>query len=294
MDETDLVLVKKLMENSRLTFRELAEISNLSVGAIHKRIKGLIEDETINAFTARPSVFALKSLHVAIFGISKAKSMDTLSKELGQHENTYFTAIASGKFIYAVAYLRDISELQNYSIFVSKTGQIDEPTVGIINYPYITLPESLTSIDHKILKTLNRDSRKSYTDIGDDVGLSAKTVRKRLDRMIENKIATFSIEWTPKAANNFMTVFHLFLKEETNIFSTIQHLYEKYSKNVAYCLSYSNIPNFITMHTWAATSRDSQRIQEELQEEGFKDVIPHIILYGEYFDCWVDQLLRIK
>jgi len=158
----------------------------------------------------------------------------------------------------------------------------------------LTIPEPLTSIDYKILKTLNRDSRKPITDIADDVGLSAKTVRKRLDRMIENNLATFTIQWAPIFENNFMTVFHLYLKENSDMNSTIQHLYEKYSQNLAYCISYSNIPNFITMHTWAKTSKDSQKIQEELQTEGFKDIIPHIILNGYHYNCWVDQLLRTK
>ncbi len=294
MDEIDLIIVRKLLENSRLTYRELAEIANMSVGAIHKRIKSLIDDETIDAFIARPSVYALKSLHVATFGISSARSMDALSKELGQNENIYFVAVAGGKFLYIVAYLRDISELQDYTTFVSKTSKINNPTIGIINVPYITTPESLTSVDYKILKTLNKDSRKSITDIADDVGISTKTVKKRLDRMILNQLASFSIQWTPKAENNFMTVFHLYLNEDSGINSAMQKVYEKFPNNVAYCISYSNIPNFITMHTWAKTSRDSQKIQEDLQNEGFKDVIPQIILFGDYYDCWVDQLLRTK
>ena len=86
----------------------------------------------------------------------------------------------------------------------------------------------------------------------------------------------------------------MYLKEKTEIHSILKHLYEKYSQSIADCISYSNIPNYITMHTWAKTSKDSQKIQEALQTEGFKDIIPRIMLYGYYFDCWVDKLLRIK
>ncbi|MFX1566888.1 MAG: winged helix-turn-helix transcriptional regulator [Promethearchaeota archaeon] len=294
MDEIDLIIIRKLMENSRLTYRELADIFDMSVSAIHKRIKNLVEDGTINAFIARPSILALKSLWVVVYGTSNGKSIDDVSKELGQHENIYFIAIAGGKFLYIVAYLRNISELQDFTSYVSRTSQISEPTIGIINTPYLTLPEQLTTIDFKILKSLNRDSRKPITDIADDVGISAQTVRKRLDRMIENNLVSFTIEWTPKAENSFITVFHLSLHEETDINSTIQYIYQKYSHNVAYCISYSNIPNFFTMHTWAKTSRDAQKIQEELQTEGFKNITPRIVLYGNYYDCWVDQLLRTK
>ena len=293
MDEIDLFILRKLLENSRLTYRELAEMNNMSVSAIHKRIKKLEDGGIITAFIAQPSIVALKCLFVLIFGTSDAKSMDAVSKELGQHESVRFVGIAGGKFLYITAYLRDISELQDYGAHVSKTAQISEPTIGIINVPYITTPKPLTRIDYKILKTLNRDARKPITDIADDIGLSAKTVRKHLDQMIENKLASFSIQWMPHK-NNFVMVFHITLNEGTDMNSTLQHLNERYSQNIAYCLNYSNIYNLITLHTWAKNTQDAQKIQEELNTEGFKDVIPHIFIDAKWYDCWVDQLLRTK
>ncbi|MBA7636128.1 hypothetical protein ES703_43743 [subsurface metagenome] len=292
MDEIDFIILKKLMENSRVTYRELAEIINMSVSSTYKGINKLVDDEVIEAFTARPSAIALNYLSVIIHGTSKAKSMDLLSKELGQHESIKFIAITGGKFLYIGGYLRDLSELQDFSVYVSKTAQMNEPTIGIINIPYITPPESLTSIDYKILKSLNKDSRMPITDIADDVGLSAKTVRKRLDRMIKNNLILFTLELSVMKV--FSTGFNLYLKEGTNIASTMQYLYEKYSKNISYCYSCSNIPNYIAMHTWTKNAQGSQKIQEELQTEGFQDVIPHIFLTSKFYDCWIDQLLRTK
>jgi len=293
MDEIDLLILRKLLENSRLTYRKLADMTDMSISGIHKRIRRLEDDGIIAAYVAQPSVIALKFLFVLIFGTSDAKSMDSVSKELGQHESIRFVGIAGGKFLYITAYLRDISELQDYGAYVSKTAQISEPTIGIINMPYLTTPEPLTSIDFKILRTLNRDARKPITDIADDIGISAKTVRKHLDRMSENKLASFSIQWMPHK-NNFVTVFHIILNEGTDMNSKLKHINEKYSQNIAYCLNYSNIPNLITLHTWAKNTQDAQKIQEELHTEGFKDVIPHIFIDAKWFDCWVDQLLRTK
>ena len=76
--------------------------------------------------------------------------------------------------------------------------------------------------------------------------------------------------------------------------STIQHINEKYSKNIVTCFSYSNIPNLITLETWSKNAQESQKIQEELQSEGFKDVLPQIALSEEFYDCWIDHLLRTK
>ncbi|NVM35455.1 MAG: AsnC family transcriptional regulator [Candidatus Lokiarchaeota archaeon] len=293
MDEIDLIILKKLNENSRLTIRELAEITDISVSAIHKRIKILEDKGNICGYIARPSIIALKCLWVMIFGTSNAKSMDAVSKELGQHESVMFIAITGGKFLLISGFLRDITELQEYSSYVSKTAQMSEPTIAIYDVRYKTVPEPLSRIDFKILKTLNKDARKPITEIADDVGVSTKTIRKRLDHMIENNLADFSIQITPHM-NSFVTIFHLFLKEGTNITSTLEYLGEKYSKNLFYYVSFSNIPNLIQLNVWTKSPQDAQKIQEELQKEGFKDMIPHIVLSVQWYDCWIDQLLRTK
>lgn len=294
MDEIDLIILRKLREDSRLTYRKLADLINMAVSTIHKRINTLKEDEVILGFTARPSIIALKSLVVTVFGTSNAKSLSAVSKELGQNENIVSVAWASGKMMYISGILRDISALRDHSIYVSKTAKMSEPTVGIIDVPYITLPEPLTSIDYKIIKSLNRDSRKPLVDVADDVGLSTKTVKKRLDRMIENNLVEFSIEWSDKAENNLTTSFHIHLKEGTDLITTSKYLFEKYNQNVIGCIAFSNIPNFIIMITWTKNTQESHEIEEKLQTEGFREVIPHLIIYTDYHDCWVDNLLRSK
>ena len=294
MDEIDLLIQQKLLENSRLTYRELAEITDISVSAVHKRLKKMEEEEIITAYNARPSILALNYLPVLIFGTSSAKSIDALCKELGQHESIFSITIASGKFLYISAHLKNISELQEYGSYVSRVAQISDPTIGIFGAPYESFPESLTNIDYKILKSLNRDARKPIIDIAEEVGLSAKTIKKRLDRMIEANLASFSIEFTPLYKDSFVTMFHLELNMGSDMNSTIMHLYKKYSQNIVVCASFSNLPNFILLEIWTKTVRDSQRIQEELQTEGFKDVVPHIFLSISWFECWIDQFLQMK
>ena len=49
MDEIDFIIIKKLMENSRVTYRELADMTNMSISAIPKRVNKLVDDEIIKA-----------------------------------------------------------------------------------------------------------------------------------------------------------------------------------------------------------------------------------------------------
>ena len=47
MDEIDFIILKKLMENSRVTYRELAELIDMSVSTIHKHINKFEDEEII-------------------------------------------------------------------------------------------------------------------------------------------------------------------------------------------------------------------------------------------------------
>jgi DNA-binding Lrp family transcriptional regulator len=294
MDEIDLQIQQKLLANSRMTYRELAEKTNISVSAVHKRLKKMEKEEIISTYNARPSILALNYLPILIFGTSSTRSIDALCKELGKHESIFSITVASGKFLYISAYLKNISELQEYSSYVSRVAKISDPTIGIFGAPYESFPDSLSNIDYKILKSLNREARKPIVDIAEEVGLSAKTVKKRLDRMIEANLTSFSIEFTPLYKDSFVTMFHLELNMGSDPNSTITHLYQKYGQNIVVCASFSNLPNFILLEIWTETVRDSQRIQEELQTEGFKDVVPHIFLSISWFECWIDHLLQKK
>ncbi|MCY3413016.1 MAG: Lrp/AsnC family transcriptional regulator [Candidatus Heimdallarchaeota archaeon] len=293
MDEVDLHIMQLLTINSRLTNRELADATSLSVSAVHKRIKSLEENQVITAYIARPSIIALNSIPVVIFGRSKAKSMKIIKELLGSHENIFSIAIASGNMIYISGMLRNISELQVISTFAQSEGLLDDYQVGLVNEPYGS-PVQLSPTEFKILKSLNRDARKSLVDVAKDIGSSAKTVRRYLEEMIDEQKVSFTIEWAPLYQQSFISVFHIYTTASQNTSEMVQKLIEKFSNNLVVCVSFGNIPNFILLETWSPSARDSQDILEELQEEGFTDIIPHVLLSINWFSNWIDDLIDSK
>ena len=121
MDEIDLQILLLLANNSRMTFRELSENLNLSVSAVHKRVSSMTETGVITAFVARPSMHALKYMYLFVEGVSSAKNLEKLCDDIGEHENVSAVGYAAGNWMYIIAHLRDITELQSFSIFVTKT-----------------------------------------------------------------------------------------------------------------------------------------------------------------------------
>ena len=86
------------------------------------------------------------------------------------------------------------------------------------------------------------DSRKPTSDVAEELGVSTKTVRRRLNRMTKNYLDLFSIDWYPDASNDIMSAFHVQLKPDADP-NTPNVLWQKHYPNTLFYWGFSNIPN---------------------------------------------------
>ncbi|MDH5402554.1 MAG: Lrp/AsnC family transcriptional regulator [Candidatus Heimdallarchaeota archaeon] len=294
MDHIDLAILHQLMKNCRVTNREIANVTNLSVSAVHKRIKALEEENVIIDYTARPSITALNCIPVVIIGKSRSDSMEEIKNKIGNHENVFALSIASGNYLYISILLRNLSELRDAVTTITILGDIDEPIVGIVNEGFKTQSKRFSEIERKILKTISRNGKKSYTDISQEIGSSVKTVKRIIERMIEDDSVTFTIEWAPLYRESFVSVIHININTGDNILEIQKDIFEKFNKNIIISAIFSNIPNFILLEIWTQTPSENQLIIEKLQEQDYKNVTPHILLSISWYKCWVDNLFYIE
>ncbi|MEM3601570.1 MAG: winged helix-turn-helix transcriptional regulator [Candidatus Bathyarchaeia archaeon] len=298
MDKADVILCQLLLANSMLSYRELADKLNLSVTAVHKRIQSLIELGIIRKFTANISLGALKAIHIIIFGASKRDSLQNLDAEMARHGSIYWLAIGGGNFLYVGAYLRCMAELENLISYVRNVAGIFEPTVGFTSPASIFTAASksgdavLYDLDYEIIRSLKDNSRRSTAEIAEELGVSAKTVRRRLSRMIKNGLVEFSMEWYPDASNDIITVFHIRLKPEADK-SAINTISKKYSPNMLFHWGFSNVPNFFLAFIWTNTMKELQNIRRNLEkEETVQSVTSNILFTGYILETWRDSLLK--
>ena len=299
MDKTDIILSQLLLINSRLPYRDLADKLGLSVNAVHRRIKALIKSSIIRTFTAKISLSALNGLTVIVFGRSETRSVEAREK-LGNNDSTYWVGVAGGNYLYVGAHLKNISELEPYVDYVKKVAQMSDPTVGIVRRDPLerVQPPSETALhplDYQIIYALHNNSRKAVSDISEELGVSAKTVRHRLSRMIREGSIELSIEWYPDASNDIMTIFHLHLGAAADKSKVGSLLIKKYSPNALFFWSFSNLPNLLLCVVWTNTMKELQDIRERFQgEEVFESAVPNVLYTGYIFDTWRDKLVLEK
>lgn len=295
MDETDIILIKLLMANSRTSFQKLADKLGLSVNAVHKRIQVLKKSGIIRTFTAKINLSALNVLSVLVFGRSIADSLSKIPKKFEAHDSIYWVAVAGGNYLYIGAYLKGISDLEPFMAFVKKEAQLSDPTVGIIP-PVTSHPTprdtTLYPLDYQIIYELHTDSWKNLSDIAEVLGVSAKTVRRRLSRMIDEEIIELSLEIYPDVANDITTAFHLKPKASVAPNEALSLLYTKYAQNLLVPWSFSNLPNLLIVIVWTKTMKETKEIQESFEnEETIESVILNILYTGYIFDTWRDELI---
>jgi len=204
-----------------MSYREIAEKMDLSITAVHNRIQILVDMGVIRKFTASLSIIAQNAIHILIYGVSKVISINNVKAKLENHGNIYWLAVAGGNTLYVGAYLRNIAELDALVKFVRETAEMPEPTVGLTGSPIpaalknIQIKTALCELDYKIIRSLKENSRKPISNVADEVGVSVKTARRRLDYMRKNFLIQLSIEWYPDESNDIISIFHIRFRTES-------------------------------------------------------------------------------
>ena len=110
--------------------------------------------------------------------------------------------------------------------------------------------------------------------------------------MIGNDLIELSLEWYPDVANDIMTLLQLHLKPEVDK-NEIYSIFKKYSPNMLFFWSFSNMPNILLCAIWANTMKELQSLREKLEKEAsVVSVVPNILYIGYIFKTWRDQLIE--
>ncbi|MFA5312026.1 MAG: AsnC family transcriptional regulator, partial [Methanomassiliicoccales archaeon] len=243
MDEVDFSICRSLFENSRQTFSALGASLGLTPQAVHKRVQDLTEANVIKAYVARPSVTGMGRLWVLVHGWSKGRSMKEVADRLASSPDVMVMMAASGNHIYVHGAVLNANGLASFVSFVQKEAAISDPVVGIINIPPLNPESAMTSLDMQILKALRTDSRRPANEVAEEIGISVKTAKKRIDRLQKEGLVHFSIHWRPDSLGDTLSNVHLSLKDGVGRDRVAVALIKICSPYAMSTYSFSNLPN---------------------------------------------------
>ena len=151
----------------------------------------------------------------------------------------------------------------------------------------------LCDLDYKIIRALKDDSRKAVADVAVTLGVSAKTVRRRLNRMISNNLIELGLEWYPDKSNDIITLVDVHLKADADLGTVPFQLLRKYAPNALFYWCFANVPNTVTYTVWTNSMNELQNLRESLEKEpSVACVVSNILYTGYVFNTWRDQLIE--
>lgn len=220
INEKDLLILRKLLEDGRMSSASISKEIDLGREIVNYRIKRLIKENLIVKFIPKLNEEAMQYQEFII--LLKLNLDDEISKEkfiresMGNKYLIWTVKSESGWDLIIRLYALSISEfkeklneiLENYSsilanyytIISSEEIKENEMEVisrnlfeeGVSGVDFSTIKKgSLPQIDNKdreILNLLENDARVQYKEIADKLDISSDTVKYRIDKMKEQGI----------------------------------------------------------------------------------------------------------
>jgi len=291
-----VALSRMLMRNSRTPYSELGKELGLSPQMVHRRVQHLMDVEIIRGTYAALSFKAMKAMWVIVHGWSKANSMDEVAHDLRGDPHVAIMQVASGNYVYVHGNVTDAVGLAELVTSVQRSAKLSEPQVGIVQTPPLG-HDGLSGMDLRIIKALANDTRRPVNEIAEELGTTAKTVRRRLDRLMKEDLVQLSINWQPDTMGDMVSQIHLVLKEDVPNEKAAYLMIKKYAPGIIRSYTFSNVPGFILLTYCNRNAREMQDTCRELEGEGiFTSVVPNVIRaiyhYPEHREAVLQELLR--
>jgi len=302
MDDTDLRLFQLFYGNTRQSYRDLAERLGLTVQAVHRRIKAMEDEGIVERYTAHLSVPYLGAVPVYLSGRSRAASADEALEKLRSDDSVELVMTSGGNMLFVRLLLRSISELEEHVEFVRDAAKLEDASPigleGLVQVgdqstaqpPRRTFEPS--PLDYRILNELHRDSRAAVADIAGALGVSAKTVARRLDRMTKEGVIEFRVIGRLGAVPGSAGIMLITLRPGTDRTQFRRELKAAFGLRLIQAMTYANLPEKLFCLAWAPTNAGfSEMVDRIARDEHVAAVSSHVIFKEYHLDTWRDKLV---
>jgi len=292
MDDKDIEILKLLLFDGRMTYESIAKKVKLTPYLIKKRIKNLVDLGVIMKFVTNLNFLMFKkSVCYTLANVKPNKDQHELIERIGQLDEVSGGAISLQNkmqiiHIYSDDYdfkknlekLMEFEEIQNMENFIL----LIPPSLGFKS-------EKLNKTDWKIINSIKDNCRKTDVEIANELGVSSKTVKRRLKYLRENNIILFMIDLDTSAAD-FLS--YLLIVKFQRIAAESLSKVMKIVQNYFYVWRVANQEVFI-FTVFINKLRDIDEQVKEIKEIPYvKEVISFMPTKMFYFENWIDKLIE--
>jgi DNA-binding Lrp family transcriptional regulator len=202
IDGTDIEIMKLLTKDCRLSYREIALTLGITTNTVKRRIKNLVSMRIIEDFLVRVNLGAFGYSNITNLTI---KHKGNKEKIKGYLQNLGYVFLegdcVGGISRFVVASKERIDNALNFLPEKVQHLQLIDIFIGEWESDFI-----FTTNDLRILKCLIQKPRMKVKDIAQAIHVSQKTVKRRIDAMLFNRVIDFTIFVNPSEMRGYVNI----------------------------------------------------------------------------------------
>ncbi|MFB5615941.1 MAG: AsnC family transcriptional regulator [Nitrosopumilus sp.] len=230
MDNLDMKILNRLLNNCRASDRQIGIELGLSGGAVRARIRKMQAKKIIEEFFIKvePPVLGYGILYFVVSG----ENIKEILEQASLVGEPYFVVPCVGGITVCGI---SIKENMEQKIDLAKKLMKDVRVLSIFEAENPGFNSNLTKTDLEILEELIKDPRQKIEQIAKNTKMSTKTITRCLDKLHENEGIQFTLVYDPIKIENFIP--HAILTWiEGDLKKTLENLNDSFSE------SYLQIP----------------------------------------------------
>lgn len=230
MDNLDMKILTRLLNNCRESDRQIGIELGISGGAVRARIRKMQAKEIIEEFFIKvePPVLGYGVLYFVVSG----ENIKEILEQASLVGEPYFVVpCVGGITVCGISVKENIEQ----KIELAKKLMKDVRVLSIFEAENPGYISNLTKTDLEILEELIKDPRQKIEQIAKNTKMSTKTITRCIEKLHENEGIQFTLVYDPKKIENFIP--HAILTWiEGDLKETLENLNDSFSE------SYLQIP----------------------------------------------------
>jgi DNA-binding Lrp family transcriptional regulator len=230
MDNLDMKILSRLLNNCRESDRQIGVELGISGGAVHARIQKMEKREIIEEFFIKvePPVLGFGVLYFVVSG----ENINEILEQVSLVGEPYFVVPCIGGItVCGIVVKENVKQKVELASKLMK----DVRVLSIFEAENPGFRANLTKTDLEILEKLIKDPRQKIENIAKNTNLSTKTITRCIEKLQENDGVQFTLVYDSRKIENFIP--HVILTWiEGDLNETLENMNNIFSK------SYLQIP----------------------------------------------------
>nr|MDO8079197.1 winged helix-turn-helix transcriptional regulator [Candidatus Freyarchaeota archaeon] len=294
MDQKDLQILRLLLDDGRESYEKISRKVDLNPNTVKIRINKLVEMGVIKRFATQLNISLFNiSVCYSLFHTTEDNVKTELIERIGQMPEVVGGVAAIDNKISIVHLFRSDAELHENLEKFKQFKEVKSMENYILLIPRIGASQKfkVTKNDWRIINALKDDCRKTEIEVADEIGLSVKTVKRRISHLRNKGIIRFMID-LDTASGNLLTYNPIIKFKKINSEDLIQ--INKMFNNPFYIWRIANEETMIYTVFIEHLREIDEQIAKIRQIDNVIDVIKIIPTRMYYFKSWIDDFIQEK